>query len=337
LRESAGRRAELFMPTISQRTGVFLKLTMRMPTIKTLRWMIVLLLVLFQANLCSFSQTKSYPYREWTRNLSSKDGPILSGFPEILHALLNKDSTESIAILNELERAGNSANKYFDFRFNFVKAVWARNIKGGTPRSMQPWIRKALNAAYETENDSLVSGLCWWNGYMMYWAGDIELASMHCLNAVEIDERIGRKISADNYGLLGEILYSTRDNEKSIYYTKKAIATETDTSYSTRRLIRNWLNTIGLSWKRIGNYDSAFFYFNSAFAMSRELNEPIWQSIISGNEGQVYYSLQKYALAKPLLESDYRFSKDYGELAPPRIHCNGLQGSTCSKGKKTVH
>jgi DNA-binding CsgD family transcriptional regulator len=73
-------------------------------------------------------------------------------------------------------------------------------------------------------------------------------------------------------------------------------------------------NTIGLCWKRIGNYDSAFFYFEKAMQFATKLGEGIWQSIISGNEGQVYFSQQKYALAKPLLEYDYQFSKNYGEF-----------------------
>ena len=298
-----------------------------------------LLLCLFGlalTNSPSYSQAKYYPYEEWTRKLRSKDGPILSGLKEVLYAVRDKDSTESIAILNELEHTGGSAGKYFDFRFNLLKAVWARNIKGGTPWSMKPWIGKALNAAYETENDSLVSGLSWWYGYMMYYAKDIELASMHCLNAAEIDERIGRKITSANYGLLGEILYATRDNEKSIYYTKKAIAAEADTSSSTKHLIRNWSNTIGLCWKRIGNYDSAFFYLNSALAMSSELNEPIWQSIVSGNKGQIYYSQKKYALAKPLLESDYRFSKDYGELASAANSLQWVARINLLEGKKDI-
>ena len=65
---------------------------------------------------------------------------------------------------------------------------------------------KAITAAYETDNDSLISSISWQYGMMNYWGGEIQLASMYCLNAAEIDERIGRKIlagsSASMYSLL---------------------------------------------------------------------------------------------------------------------------------------
>jgi DNA-binding CsgD family transcriptional regulator/tetratricopeptide (TPR) repeat protein len=193
---------------------------------------------------------------------------------------------------------------------------------------------KAITAAYETDNDSLISSVSWHYGMMNYWGGEIQLASMYCLNAAEIDERIGRKIPAGSYNLLGEVLYATRDNEKSIYYTKKAIAADPDTSFLARDANMKRLNTIALCWKRMGNYDSAFFYFNLALGRATELREDIWQSIILGNEGQIYYAQQKYDLAKPLLESDYRFSKGYGELGSASNSLQWVARINLLEGKK---
>jgi hypothetical protein len=76
----------------------------------------------------------------------------------------------------------------------------------------------------------------------------------------------------------------------------------------------SWYNTVALCWQGIKNYDSAVFYFDTALAISKILRERIWQSIISGNIGQVYFQQQKYALAKHLLEADYRISRTYGEI-----------------------
>ena len=106
----------------------------------------------------------------------------------------------------------------------------------------------------------------------------MELASMYSFNGAETDEKIGRKIPAGSYGFLGEVLYATRDNEKSIYYTKKAMAAEPDTLFPAKESNMKRLNTVGLCWKRIGNYDSAFFYFNLAMKLANELGDNIWQS-----------------------------------------------------------
>jgi len=93
-------------------------------------------------------------------------------------------------------------------------------------------------------------------------------------------------------------------------------------------------NTIGLCWKRIGNYDSAFFYLDIALRKSTELNEKIWESIISGNKGQVLYAQEKYARAKPLLESDYRYSKAYGELGSASNSLQWVARINLAEGKK---
>jgi hypothetical protein len=74
-------------------------------------------------------------------------------------------------------------------------------------------------------------------------------------------------------------------------------------------------NTIALCWQKIGNYDSAFHYYDIAMQMANALNSEVWKGIISGNKGYSYFFQKKYDIAKPLLEFDYRTSKQYGEIA----------------------
>jgi DNA-binding CsgD family transcriptional regulator len=304
-----------------------------MAATKTNRLLLFILFVFLQTNYFSFSQTASYPLKEWTKKLSAKDAPVLSGVFEICIALKNKDSSEVINVFNELGKRGSSSNKYFTSRLYVTEAVCLfGNSKYRSKNSIQELMKEALNDVYETDNDSLVSAICWQFGSMTYYSHDIELASMYCLNAAETDEKIGRQISAPNYRLLGDVLYTTRDNERCIYYFTKA--TEVDTSIMVKEHTMSNFNTIGLCWRRIGNYDSAFFYFSVARKMAIELDEKIWQSIISGNEGQVYYSQQKYALAKPLLEYDYRFSKQYGEFGSASNSLQWVARINLIEGKK---
>jgi tetratricopeptide (TPR) repeat protein/DNA-binding CsgD family transcriptional regulator len=137
---------------------------------------------------------------------------------------------------------------------------------------------------------------------------------MYCLYSAEIDEKSSQKMNANRCEIMGDLLYRTEDYQKSIYYSRLAIARETDTSYLAKNRIMSRWNTIGLCWQRLGNYDSAFTCFDLAYNLARDIKNEIWQSIISGNKGQVYFMQKKYAIAKPLLQADYWYSKSYGEM-----------------------
>jgi len=304
-----------------------------MPTTKTNHLLLCILFLLLQTNYFSLSQTTSYPIKEWAKKLSAKRAPSLSGVTEIISALVNKDSSSVVDLFNELGREGNSANNYFTCRLNLAQAVYFNNTHV-SKKIVKDFVNKSINAAYETDNDSLISSVCWQCGSMMYHWGQIEFASLYCLNAAEIDERIGRKISSGQYGLISDILYITRDNEKCIYYARKVIELETDTAYSRRHNVMSQFNTIGLCWKRMANYDSASFYLDTAMRMAIDLDDNIWQSIISGNKGQLYYAQQKYDVAKPLLEFDYRFSKGYGEFASASNSLQWVARINLLEGKK---
>jgi uncharacterized protein YjaG (DUF416 family)/DNA-binding CsgD family transcriptional regulator len=295
-----------------------------------------MLFVFLQTNYFSFSQTTSYPIHNWAKILREKNAPGVAGAREILDALAHKDSSEGASLFSQLEMESSASDKYFIARLAIIKAWWVHNYRRNDMKVLlKNLANKALIAAYETNNDSLISYVSWQAGNLMYYSGQIELASMYCINAAEMDDRIGRRTTDDQYGLLEGVLYTTRDNDRCIYYAKRAIEQETsDTAYLARHGIMTHFNTIGLCWKRIGNYDSAFFYFDIALTKSIELGEKIWESIISGNKGQVLYSQQKYAEAKLLLESDYRYSKAYGELGSASNSLQWVARINLAEGKR---
>lgn len=295
---------------------------------------ILVLFVILQTNLFCFSQETSYPYEDWIEKLSDSKTGHLSGYNEILSALKDKDLSEANAAFNMLESKGSAAGTYFFARFNVLKAFWFSNFN--IPRnddSLQLFMKKALNAAYETDDESLVSMISWQYGSMMYWAGRIEPATMYSLYAAELDERAGRRSSSGNFTLLGDLLYRTRDYEKAIYYTKKSFDEMSDTLPMKSRIMSNW-NTIALCWQRMGKYDSAFFYYDIAMRMAKELKDSAWISIISGNKGQVYFAQKNYPVAKQLLEYDYRQSKKFGELASAANSLQWVARIDLIEGKK---
>jgi hypothetical protein len=154
---------------------------------------------------------------------------------------------------------------------------------------------------------------------MMYFSGQMEFASMYCLNAAETDERIGRKISVGQYGLLADVLYVTRDNEKCIHYARKIIELDSDSAYVKRHDVMSQFNTIICVGK-----ESAIliqlFYFDTALHMLSRSTTPFGRALSQGTKVRSIFPKVSMHSAKPLLESDYRFSKGYGEFgnAPTR-------------------
>jgi DNA-binding CsgD family transcriptional regulator/tetratricopeptide (TPR) repeat protein len=292
------------------------------------------LFVFLQTNYFSFSQNVSYPYSEWIQKLSDQNGPINSGVDEVLSFLLKTDSSQAIAALNELEERGSHASKYFAPRFNLLKANWLMSSKNCAAIGMiSDVMKRALYAAYETNNDSLISEISWHYGNLMFSCLKIEPAAIYCLNAVELDEKKGIKTSTAKFGMLGDILYKTHDYEKSIYYTGQAILTEADT-VKGKGQIMSWHNTNALCWQKLGQFDSALHYYNIARQMAQELHNYAWVSLISGNIGQVYYLQGKYDVAKSFLEFDYKESKKYGELLNAANTQQWLARTNLALGKK---
>jgi len=241
--------------------------------------------------------------------LSAEHGSADSGIAEFISLLEGKDSTQAVAIMDELLKKADSSNDYFNARFFLSKAVWLSQL-GHNGVLVRQLLNQSLHAAFETENDSLISLVSWKYGSLMYDATEYGLSSVYCLFGLETDEKTGRRATATEYSLLGDLFFRTQEYPISAFYTNQAIHEAPNDIQG----VMSWYNTLGLCWEKLKNYDSAFVYFDLAASLSRKANDTIWQSIISGNIGQVYFHQKKYALAKPLLEADYRRSKSYGEI-----------------------
>ena len=103
--------------------------------------------------------------------------------------------------------------------------------QGGKGFYMQ-LMKPALQQAYAINDEYLIATVSWWYGETMFFCKEIELATMYCLNAVEILDKKGTTDESYKYQFLGELLYTTRDYEKSMYYARRAIENEKDTSHA---------------------------------------------------------------------------------------------------------
>jgi len=278
-------------------------------------WLLVLF-ILLQTNLAAFAQTNTLPLDKWVENLDADDDTLNKNFNEIVNVFRSIDTSVVFSTLNELEKNGASAGPYFQVRIKHLRAAMLWEIrKKAAKDSIAKLMKSALQQAYAINDEYLIANESWWYGETMFYCKAIELATMYCLNAVEIFDKRGIKNDTHKYQFLGEVLYATRDYDKGIYYIRQAIKSEKDTSQDARiNTISRW-NTIALCWQKMGNYDSAFYFFEIAMQMANALNSEVWKGIISGNKGYTYFLQKKYAAAKPLLELDYQTSKQHDEIA----------------------
>ncbi|MEJ7680508.1 MAG: tetratricopeptide repeat protein [Segetibacter sp.] len=194
----------------------------------------------------------------------------------------------------------------------------------------------ALNGAYETNNDSLISEMAWAYGIASCLYEKMERAATYCLYAAKLDAKLGKPSESYKCYFLSSLLYNTRDYEKSLQYMQASIQRETDTSQGAKHGIINRYNTVALCYQRMEKFDSAFFFYDAAMRLAKSLNDTVWQATLSGNEGQIYYLQKRYTVAKPLLFYDYEVSKEIMKKTAPRIRCNGLPVPVWQKANGTV-
>src|SRR4051812_34542454 len=122
-----------------------------------------LVLIFLQISFSVFAQTNVYPYDEWIKKLSTDNGPVRSGIDDLFATIKEKDSTEAFAIFKELERRGNIKNNFFKARLFLTKANGLLQFRQGDTYEAQDieLVKQALNAAYETNNDSLIAEAAW--------------------------------------------------------------------------------------------------------------------------------------------------------------------------------
>jgi tetratricopeptide (TPR) repeat protein len=298
-------------------------------------YLLFILFVFLQQNVPAFSQNQSLPLGKWVKLLDADDDTLNKNFDEIVNILKRTDTAIVFPTLNELEKKGASAGPYFQVRIKYLRATMLWELRNTAAKdSIIQLIKPALKLAYAINDEYLIATMSWWYGETMFFCNQIELSTMYCLNAVEILDKKGITAESHKYQFLGELFYLTRDLDKGIYYIRRSIINEKDTSHDAKVNTMSRWNTIALCWRKIGNHDSAFHYFDVAMQMANALNNEVWKGIISGNKGYVYFLEKKYDIAKPLFEFDYHTSKQYGENANAAHSLQMIARLNLMQGKK---
>src|SRR5678816_3498665 len=189
-----------------------------------------ILIFLLQTSLPVFPQNKSLDLDYWVKSLDADDDTLYKSFNEIVAKLRSIDTVIVFRTLDELEKKGATAGPYFQVRMKGLRAAMLWEIrKMAAKDSIAQLMKSALQQAYVIDDGYLIANASWWYGETMYYCKAIELATMYCLNAVEILDKKGITNDAKKYQFLGELFYATRDLDKSIYYIRRSINSEKDT------------------------------------------------------------------------------------------------------------
>lgn len=271
-------------------------------------------LFFIQTSFACFAQTNNNQHDNWVKLLEVRDTIAQTTIDGIFKELRKAEPFSAYSALNELEKKGDTDNKYFELNLKLLKAIWLWTTQHkNSTQIVTQLFQQSLNLAYEINKPLVIAEVSWNYGQTMYDAGIIEPAAMYCLNAMEIWEKKGIVRGPFENFLLGEIFYYTRDYKKSIYYNKKSIEATHDTSITSKKEVMSRWNTVALCWQKLKQYDSAFYYYDIAMQFAKAVNSEVWKGIISGNKGQIFLIEGKYDTAKNLLTFDYLTSKKYRE------------------------
>lgn len=280
---------------------------------------------LLMLTISCFSQTNMFSPRELAKKLNDPDDRENSWYYAPNMPQIEKlDSAALFEYLNQLEQQPDAKGIYFRARFNCIKCVYLYNkdlTASGVmrhpefiKRKIKSLMTEALNASYSTNDDALIAFVSGCYGGDMLSVGETEPAVMYLTNCTDLYEKIQLPAWHGWHIALGEIMWSIREYDKCIKYTKKGfdMLLASSLKKEDKDLYTMFCsNTLGLAYQRLGRYDSAFFYYNEALQAQQKVEKPAWKGIISGNIAQIYYAQGKYSAALPLFELDYTSSMKY--------------------------
>src|SRR5689334_3086775 len=208
----------------------------------------------------------------WTAMLSSQNDNDNQLFNESLPALIREDSSTSFNLLSRLQSNMQGANQYYKARVDCFSAWVHYRYKAYSSLSdISALATKAINDAYETDDQLFLAFINWSCGSIMINSRQLEFAVTYKLKAEEIYDHLGHPRYYDsigNWAVLGEMLFHTGDFDQSIYYTKRALKLWKEKTFDSDRIRTRYYNTIAQAYDQMSQTDSALLYIDSSLALA---------------------------------------------------------------------
>ncbi|HTE30744.1 MAG TPA: tetratricopeptide repeat protein [Chryseolinea sp.] len=264
----------------------------------------------------AFGQAKRMSWKEAIEAFNGADDRDNNASRVLFDSLNATNDTASISNLaRQLQLDGAGNNNYKKARGSLFKArmLYRKDYmaaKQASSAAVIQLLNEGMHAANETNDEYLIAYISQSYSELMIYYKKTELAVMYGMYSSELYEKNFGVREFPYYTLLADLMYNVREYRACIDYGLKWLGKNPATA-SGSWIEMSTLNTVALAYHRLGQYDSAMYYYNNALATEKVNKRRDWIGIISGNMGQVYYALRRYDTARYLLEKDYRISMEY--------------------------
>jgi tetratricopeptide (TPR) repeat protein len=261
-------------------------------------------------------QAQDYPINQHINDLATDDQEQSFRLNNLYTKFRKYDSNTQGNLIRIIEnRVRQEKNKFLEVRFSFFKLFLLRFFMDASDtQPVKTEFRRSLAMAKDLKNEILLADGCYWYSILLNEHQQVAEALFYNLKSIELMEKLGSEKFygvSHRYTILGELLYHTREYEKSIEYSKKALYHKVDNSKHIQRVLT--LNNIGLAYQKLHQSDSAIFYFDKSSKLAATQNNEVWVTIPNANKAQIWFTQKKYKEAFPLFEADYNASAKMGD------------------------
>ena len=205
-----------------------------------------------------------------------------------------------------------------ELKFQWLRSRWI--LAKAFPEKigeLQSIVMQSLRLASQSDVLPMLAEFSIIKGSLLNYAGQKSEALTYLVQALHIRDSLGINSfpNPERFeGVLVLILFSMGEYERCIFFSKRLF--ELGKNRLTPEIKMNSWNTVGVCYRRLGNYDSARVSFDSAQYFA-DLNgeNTLWEGIISGNYGQLLLLQGKPDSARLLLEKDYVVNAQWNEWA----------------------
>jgi DNA-binding CsgD family transcriptional regulator len=208
--------------------------------------------------------------------------------------------------LTLLQSQQNAGDIHTAARSLLWQGILLTQIQPEKRTQLQGLIQQGINKAIESGDEYLMAECFDHAAYNYNLFGKKEAALFLMLKSAELHQKLGDHFYQQNFWVfeqIGHLLYSIEDYAQSIRYLRLSLSM----LKQQPELVRpSPLNTLGLAYQRLGKLDSAHYWLAQCAGLSRKNKDLVWEGIVTGNIGTLYFEQQQDDKALPLLWADYR-------------------------------
>lgn len=217
----------------------------------------------------------------------------------------HSDSATRIQFLDFLDQQTGSSDIYTAAR----SLAWKGLVIYRSPFSNSDagkFMEQAVSRAVESNDDYLMVQSFEIYAYYCMSASKPEKALFYFLKSAELRKKQGDRFfyskNLELFATIGDLLFKMQEYQQSIQYLLLAHKLLPIGA----AIFPGSLNTLGLNYLRLHQYDSALYWFNKSLDNASINGDSVWTGIIKGNIGAVYFEQKQDEKALPLLWSDYK-------------------------------